>query len=100
MPGQARRRRTRNRDLLILLVLPGLVALAAAAEPIIALLFGASGRTSPVRGLDAPWRPLVMRRLFAQVALNVLGRSETNAPRVAAEGRGAIAMLVLFTPWA
>ena len=91
---------TRNRDLLILLVLPGLTAAAAAADPLVRLLFGAGWQAVP--GLIV-WLLLgavfVMRRLLAQVAMNVLGHSATTLYAFAAESAVALCMLALLSPW-
>jgi O-antigen/teichoic acid export membrane protein len=99
VPAQLARVASFNRDVLILLVLPGLVALAAAAEPLIALLFGPGW--DEVAGI-AVWMLLgalfIMRRLFAQVALNVLGRSETMLFATAAESAVALAALAFLAP--
>jgi O-antigen/teichoic acid export membrane protein len=90
---------TLNRDLLILVALPGLTAVAAAAEPLVRLLFGAGWEAVP--GLMV-WMLLgavfVMRRLLAQVAMNVLGRSETTLYAFAAESAVALALLALLSP--
>ena len=98
-PAHLARMASLNRDVLILLVLPGLVALAAAAEPLIDLLFGPSW--DQVAGIIA-WMLLgalfIMRRLFAHVALNVLGRSEVMFLATAAESAVALVALALVAP--
>jgi O-antigen/teichoic acid export membrane protein len=100
MPARLAEVATLNRDLLVLVMLPGLVAVAAAAEPLVLLLFGDGW--DAVAGLIA-WMLLgalfVMRRLFAQVALNVTGRSAVTLQAFAAEGAVAIVMLMLLSPF-
>ena len=82
---------TISRDMLILVALPVLVAVVAAIEPLVALLFGEGWADVP--GLIA-WMLLgallVLRRLFAQVALNVLGRSGDDLRRVHQRERHAL----------
>lgn len=89
-----------GRDALILALLPLLVGIAAAAEPLVALLFGAGWTLVPALVV---WLLLgavfVVRRLFAQVALNVLGRSETTLYAFAAEGLAGLAMLAVLAPF-
>ena len=96
---QLARAATLNRDLLILVVLPGLTGVAAAADPLVRLLFGAGWPAVP--GLIV-WMLLgavfVMRRLLAQVALNIIGRSATTLQAFAAESAAALLMLLLLSP--
>ena len=90
---------TISRDMLILVALPGLVAVVAAIEPLVALLFGEGWADVP--GLIA-WMLLgalfALRRLFAQVALNVLGRSGTTFAALTSESGTALALLTLLSP--
>ena len=90
---------TLSRDMLILVALPGLVAVVAAIEPLVALLFGEGWADVP--GLIA-WMLLgslfVLRRLFAHVALNVLGRSGTTFAAFSGESGTALALLASLSP--
>lgn len=89
-----------NRDLLILIALPGLAAVAAAAEPLVLLLFGDGWEAVP--GLLL-WLLLgavfIIRRLLAQVALNVQGHSQITLHAFAAENAVALVALALLYPW-
>lgn len=88
-----------NGDLLMLVMLPCFAGLAAAAEPVIGLLFG--DEWIAVARLVV-WLLLgglfVLRRLMTQVALNVLGRSHVSLIAVAAENATALVLLVVATP--
>ncbi len=90
---------TLNRDILMLVALPGLAAVAAAADPLIRLLFGEGWEAVP--GLVV-WMLLgavfVLRRLLAQVAMNVIGRSETTLYAFAAESAVSLLALGLLSP--
>ena len=91
---------TLNRDLLILLTLPGLVGVAAAADPLVRLLFGEGWEAVPALLL---WLLLgavfIMRRLLAQVALNVQGHSQVTLYAFAAESAVALVALALLQPF-
>ncbi len=64
-----------------------------------ALLFGDGWADVPgVIALMLLGALLVLRRLFAQVALNVLGRSGTTFVAFTSESGTALALLTLFSP--
>lgn len=91
---------TLNRDLLILVALPGLAAAAACADPLVRLLFGEGWESVPALLL---WLLLgavfIIRRLLAQVALNVQGHSVITLHAFAAENAVALFALALLHPF-
>jgi O-antigen/teichoic acid export membrane protein len=91
---------TASRDMLMLVALPGLVAVVAAAEPLMRLLFGPGWSDVPALIAGMLLGALcVLRRLLVQVALNIIGRSATTFAAFTAESALALGLLVLLTPF-